>query len=72
MLKAEQSDPDTFLISRDGSTIAGSIVRVGEQWRVEILWSGPGGDITFQDASLPRVLAFVGGVSAMMDRLVAR
>jgi len=69
MLKAEQSGPDTFLIIRDGGTIAGSIARVGEQWRVEILWSGPGGDITFQDASLPRVLSFVDGVGALMDRL---
>jgi hypothetical protein len=52
----------TILIERDEHVVAGSIVRVGDHWHVEILWSGPEGDIVYDTPTLAAALAFVDGV----------
>jgi hypothetical protein len=46
----------------DDERLVGSICREGEMWKVEILWSGPGGDITGSFAEYKSALAFVKGV----------
>jgi hypothetical protein len=65
-LKTEQVDADTVLISRE-TTVAGSICRVGDHWHVEILWSGPGGDIMHDAPSLPAAMSFVAGVERAFE-----
>ena len=60
--QTEQVDETMALIKRDENIVAGSICRVGHRWHVEILWSGPTGDIAYDAASLPAAMAFVAGV----------
>ena len=60
--QTEQLDEATVLIKRDENLIAGSIARIGDHWHIEILWSGPTGDIVYDAPSLPAALAFVAGV----------
>lgn len=62
--QTEQLDDGTVMIKRqNGDILAGSICRIDDHWHVEILWSGPTGDIVFDAPSLPAALAFVAGVS---------
>jgi hypothetical protein len=47
----------------DGDCIVGSIANVGDNWRVEIVWSGPTGDITFEGTSIFAAMAFIDAVA---------
>lgn len=69
--QTEQLDETTVLIKRDENTIAGSIGRVGDHWHVEILWSGPTGDIVHDVPSLPAALAFIAGVEKAFEAMGA-
>jgi hypothetical protein len=69
-LKPEQIDVDTVLLSRE-TTVAGSVCRVGDHWHVEILWSGPGGDIAYDAPSMPAAMAFVAGVERAFEAMAA-
>lgn len=59
------------LMILDGSRLVGSMRKQAPGWRIEVLWSGPSGDITFHAATMPEALAFLAGVekafTAMMD-----
>ena len=59
--QTEQLDETMVLIKRDENTLSGSICRVRDHWHVEVLWSGPTGDIVYDAPSLPAALAFVDG-----------
>ena len=51
------------LMILNGSTIVGSVrkqARAG--WRIEVLWSGPSGDINFHAMTMSEALAFIAGV----------
>jgi hypothetical protein len=50
--------------------LAGSVARIADHWRVEIMWGGPGGAITYEAPSLPCALAFVDGVDAAFERVI--
>jgi hypothetical protein len=69
--QTEEIDATTVLIKRDENLVAGSIGRVGDHWHVEILWSGPTGDIVYDAPSLPAALAFVAGVEKAMEAIAA-
>ena len=60
--QTEQVDETTVLIKRDENIVAGSICRAGDRWHVEVLWSGPTGDIAYDAPSLAAAMAFVAGV----------
>ena len=53
-------------ITSDNRAI-GSIVKVGTKWLVEILWSGPAGDIKFEAENITAALAFVKGVEKTFE-----
>lgn len=63
-----EGDGDEKLIL-DGQRLAGSIVRHGTGWRVEVLWRGPGGDMIYKAASLHAAMAFLAGVDEMLKRV---
>jgi N-acetylglucosamine-6-phosphate deacetylase len=67
----EQQGKDLALIMRDGNTVAGSIAKVDDKWRVEFMWTGPTGDITYEATSMPAALAFVDGVEKTLDAMGA-
>jgi hypothetical protein len=67
--RTEQVDETTVLIKRDENTLAGSIGRVGDHWHVEILWSGPTGDIVYDAPGLPSALAFIAGVEKAFEAM---
>lgn len=52
---------DTFLV-QDGHVIVGSMAHADGKWMVEILWSGPSGDIRFSGTTKIGALAFIEGV----------
>jgi len=54
--QTEQLDETMVLIKRDENTLSGSICRVRDHWHVEVLWSGPTGDIVYDAPSLPAAL----------------
>ena len=54
-------------ITSDNRAI-GSIVKVGTKWLVEILWSGPTGDIKFEAENITAALAFIKGVEKLSKR----
>jgi len=56
-------------IKRDENTLSGSICRVGHH--VEIMWSGPTGNIVYDAPSLPAALAFVAGVEQAFEAMGA-
>ena len=60
---------DQWLIL-DAGRVRGSIVEDGPHFRVEIPWSGKGGDITFAAPTLGHATAFVRGVEAMFERII--
>ncbi|WP_441267923.1 hypothetical protein AB7G19_16260 [Bradyrhizobium sp. 215_C5_N1_1] len=68
--QTEEVDDNAVLIKCD-EIIAGSIARIGEHWRVEVLWTGPTGDIVYDAPSLPAALAFIAGVEKTMETLGA-
>jgi hypothetical protein len=68
--RTDRVDDNKVTIKRNPNTLAGSIARVDDHWRVEILWGGPGGAITYEAPSLPRALAFIDGVDAAFDRVI--
>jgi len=70
-MKFEQVDDTTVLIRRAESAIAGSIGRVGDHWHIEILWSGPTGDIVYDAPSLPTAMALIAGVEKAMEAVAA-
>lgn len=41
-------------------------------WRVQVLWSGPGGDIEGEFSELSRALCFIEGVEKTLDRMIRR
>jgi hypothetical protein len=51
----------------NGNRALGSIVKVGNKWLVEILWSGPTGGIKFESESITAALAFIKGVEQTFD-----
>lgn len=53
--------PDIVLI-QTGDIVIGSIVHMPPKWHVEVIWSGPGGDIKGQFEEYTSALAFVEGV----------
>lgn len=61
----------------DGNRVVGSCVckpTVGKEdtWRVEIMWSGPGGDIVGDFDSFEKALAFIHGVEQAFQRFAVR
>ena len=54
----------------DEQRVVGSIDQVFQTWRVDVLWSGPGGDISFEAASVQHAEAFVRGVEQTMQRFL--
>ena len=54
----------------DEQRVVGSIDQVFQTWRVDVLWSGLGGDITFEAASAQHAEAFVRGVEQTMQRFL--
>ncbi|MCA1453556.1 hypothetical protein I6F35_10060 [Bradyrhizobium sp. BRP22] len=68
--RTDQVDNNRVNIKRTPNTLAGSIARVDDHWHVEIMWSGPGGAITYEAPSLPLALAFMDGVDAAFDRVL--
>jgi hypothetical protein len=70
--QTEQIDETTLLIKRDENVLAGSICRVGDlHWHVEILWSGPTGDIVYDAPSLAAAKAFTAGVEQTFEAMAA-
>lgn len=69
--QTEQLDETMVLIKRDENTLSGSICRVRDHWHVEVLWSGPTGDIVYDAPSLPAALAFVDGVEMAFEAMEA-
>jgi hypothetical protein len=69
IFQTEEIDATTVLIKRDENAVAGSIARVGDQWHVEILWSGPTGDIIYDAPSLPAATAFIDGVAKAFEAM---
>jgi hypothetical protein len=69
--QTEQLDETMVLIKRDENTLSGSICRVRDHWHVEVLWSGPTGDIVYDAPSLPAALAFVDGVEKAFEAMEA-
>ena len=68
--------PGDSTVIMDGSRLVGSIAGSepdihppGEpyMYRVEVLWSGPSGDITFDTPHFERAEAFVRGVEAALN-----
>lgn len=64
----EEIEPGEALI-QNGHVIVGSIKRIGVVWFVEILWSGPGGDIKTTCDEYGQVTAFVEGVEKTLAAL---
>jgi hypothetical protein len=60
---------DTWVIM-DGNRVCGSIVDHGSTFRVEVPWSGKGGDIVHSAPTLGHAGAFVHGVEAMFERVI--
>lgn len=68
--KIEKAYNKMHLITRDDGVVAGSIVQASEhRWFVEVLWSGPGGDIVYEAPSMAAAEAFVAGVGAMFEAM---
>jgi hypothetical protein len=63
-----QHQDDTAVILH-GSRIVGSMVRKCGRWRVEILWSGPSGDIKASFSDFFQALAFIDGVERTLMAL---
>lgn len=66
------TDANTGIIT-DGNRVVGSVhgepkIGGGEVWRVEIMWSGPGGDILCHANSFEQALCFIEGVEQAFDR----
>lgn len=61
-------DPGDILI-QNGDVVVGSVRRQGGRWFVEVLWSGPGGDIKGEFSDYPQALAFVEGAEKTLSRL---
>ena len=73
----EPADDSRYLIM-DKDRLVGSIARkqpdaeeYHEHFRVEITWSGTGGDITYE-GNLDEARAFVEGVEAMFERVTPK
>jgi hypothetical protein len=68
----KHSGADNCLVLRDKDIVIGSARRDhgSKTWRVEILWSGPGGDYKFEGNSLTECRAYVAGVEAAQQRLL--
>jgi hypothetical protein len=60
-------DDVTTMIMAD-NRVVGSIVTSDDRRRVEILWSGVGGDISFECRDELSALAFVSGVEEAFKR----
>jgi hypothetical protein len=54
----------------DGDRVVGSLVKVGDCWSVEILWSASAGDLRFISGNYEACLAYVSGACAMATRLM--
>lgn len=65
--KTQPMGEDRHLITREQGIVAGSIERSGEVWKVEILWNGPTGDITFESPSFVGIMGFVAGVEKAFE-----
>jgi hypothetical protein len=61
-------DGDSRLIM-DGNRVVGSLVKIGDEWRVEILWWSQIGDLRFNSASYEACLAYISGACAMATRM---
>lgn len=59
------SDGGELLVQR-GNVVVGTIILKGNRWHVEVLWSGPSGDIKGNFSSELQALAFVEGVEKAM------
>lgn len=60
---------ETHDLIMDGDRLSGSIVAANHGlYRVEILWSGRGGDLRYTAKSKQAAEAFVKGVEQMLDR----
>ena len=55
-------------ITSDNRAI-GSIVKVGTKWLVEILWSGPTGDIKYESDSIAAAMGFIKGVEKTFEAI---
>ena len=60
---------DNWLIM-DGKRLRGLIHHVEPIFRVEIPWSGQGGDITYSSPTLGHACTFVRGVEAVFNRVI--
>lgn len=54
---------------RDGNVLAGSIKKVDGKWLVEIMWTGPTGDMIYEADTLPNATAFVDGVGVAFEAM---
>jgi hypothetical protein len=61
----------TLILDTEGQApprLVGSVASDGPWFRVEIMWSGQGGDIRFKSHSFDAVQAFAAGVRAVFER----
>ena len=62
----------------DGDRVVGSMIPLPrtqdkiQRWRIEILWSGAGGDMIYETDTHSNALAYVLGVEAVFNRLMPR
>jgi hypothetical protein len=64
-------DGDSRLIL-NGDRVAGSVVRRDDNaagWHVEVLWSGPTGDITYDAPTMLAATAFIQGVEKALEAI---
>jgi hypothetical protein len=74
-----ETTPDSRYLIMDGNRLVGSIARLEQpdeeecqdRFKVEIIWSGTGGDLTYE-GNLDEARAFVEGVEAMLERVMPK
>jgi len=72
MIFTTEKVSDTMrFIKRDENVVAGSLLRVGDRWQVQILWMGPTGDIEYDAPSLEAAEAFVAGAGCAFEAMGA-
>jgi len=70
MIFTTEKVSDTMhFIKRDENVVAGSLLRVGDRWQVQILWAGPTGDIEYDAPSLQAAVGFVDGVGRAFEAM---
>jgi hypothetical protein len=63
----------TLILDAEGQApprLVGSVASDGPCFRVEIMWSGQGGDIRFKSNTFDDIQAFAAGVEAVFDIVI--